>query len=107
MIESFIKILEDNKASDISIFDISSSYIAKNVVICSSLSERHSISLIEKISERASIENFNTMLDGTASGEWSICYIPKLDLITHVMTPQKRLEIKLEDVLAKKISKNS
>ena len=98
-INRIIKILDDKKAQDIASIDMSGrEYIAKYVIIATTLHARHAASLIDELATalKPHLEQF---LGSESSDEWSV--IDLGDIIVHLMSQNYRAKYNIEDFLDK------
>lgn len=84
------KILDERKALDISVLDISKiSSLCDYFVIASANSPRQSIALSQHIEDELQKENiFASQKEGARQGDWVI--IDYIDIIVHIFTEEKR-----------------
>ena len=90
------KILNDNKAIDVSSIDLKDkSSIADYMIVASGTSSRHLQALSEMILEKLKKEGIsNCRLEGKDSNEWKL--IDGIDIIIHIFNPEKRKFYNLE-----------
>ena len=90
------KILNDNKAINVSSIDLKDkSSIADYMIVASGTSSRHLQALSEKILEKLKKEGIsNCRLEGKNSNEWKL--IDGKDIIVHIFNPKKRKFYNLE-----------
>ena len=90
------KILNDNKAIDVSSIDLKNkSSIADYMIVASGTSSRHLQALSEMILEKLKKEGIsNCHLEGKDSNEWKL--IDSIDIIIHIFNPEKRKFYNLE-----------
>lgn len=97
--ERIAKILEDKKAENVEIIDMSNrDYIAKFVVIATTLAAKHGETLIEEL--KTELKPFNEKFLGIeSSDEWSV--IDFGDIIVHLMSETYRQKYNIEEFLEK------
>ena len=90
-------VLDDNKAENIQLIDISSSSIADYILIATANSTVHNKALIDKIEERAEeIGHPIIRRDGIADGRWVV--LDYGTLLIHIFTPELRDFYHLEKI---------
>lgn len=97
--ERIAEILNEKKAEDVQIIDMSErEYIAKLVVIATTLTSRHAASLIEELKSvlKPLGEEFLTIESGD---EWSVVDLG--DIIVHLISEAYRAKYNIEDFLDK------
>lgn len=96
-IEKIIKVLDQNKAEAIEVFDLKEkNYIVDYAVIASSLGSRHTIALLDHLKNSLKPEeNFNNVDE---SGDWVV--IDLGDILIHIMTPEYRIKYDMENFLS-------
>ena len=99
------KILNDNKAIDVSSIDLKDkSSVADYMIVASGTSSRHLQALSEMILEKFKKEGiFNCRLEGKDSSEWKL--IDGIDIIIHIFNPEKRKFYNLEKMWSELIPK--
>ena len=100
-----IKILDNNKASDIVSIDLEGkSTIADYMIIASGTSSRHIQSLSEQVLEEFKRQGvINSKIEGKESKEWKL--VDGIDLIVHIFNPEKRKFYELEKIWSELIPK--
>ena len=94
-IERIIKILDAKKAEAIEAIDMSGrEYIAKCVIIATTMGERHAYSLTDDLKDEG--EQF---LGIESSGDWVV--IDLGDILIHLMSAQYRAKYNIEEFLSK------
>jgi ribosome-associated protein len=95
---SIKKILEDGKADEINLIDMKDkSDICDYMLIASGTSNRHVISLAEKIIQYLKHEeNLPYSSEGMDDGKWVLVDTP--NIITHIFHPETRSFYKLEEL---------
>jgi ribosome-associated protein len=96
-IQRIVDILDDKKAENIEVFDLTGKeYIVNQVIIATALNNRHSLSLLNTLKEdlKPLGEEF---LRTEEDGEWSIVDLG--DIIVHIMTEAHREKYTLEKFL--------
>ena len=99
------KILDDNKAQNITCIDLKNkSYIADYMVIASGTSSRHLQALSEiLIAELKKIGLNNCRIEGKDSNDWKL--VDAQDVIVHIFHPNKRKFYDLENMWSEEIPK--
>ena len=99
------KILDDNKASDITSINLKNkSYIADYMIIASGTSSRHLQALSEiLIAELKKIGLENCRMEGKDSSDWKL--VDTEDVIVHIFHPEKREFYDLEKMWSEEIPK--
>ena len=99
------KILDNNKAQNITIIDLKNkSYIADYMIIASGTSSRHLQSLSEiLVSELKKLGLNNCRMEGKDSGDWKL--VDAYDVIVHIFHPEKREFYNLEKMWSEEIPK--
>ena len=96
-INNIVKSLDFNKAEEIEVFDLTDKgYIANQVVIATSLNEKHSFALLDHLKTDLKPTN-EEFLRTQEDGNWIA--IDLGDILIHIMTYQHRQKYKLEDFL--------
>ena len=100
-----IKILDNNKASDIVSIDLEGkSTIADYMIIASGTSSRHIQSLSEQVLEEFKRQGvINSKIEGKESKEWKL--VDGIDLIVHIFNPENRKFYELEKIWSELIPK--
>jgi nicotinate-nucleotide adenylyltransferase len=97
-IENIVKILDDKKAENIQNFDMSDKdYFVEQVVIATTMGERHGISLLEDLKKGLKDESFLQVDDDS---EWIV--IDLGDILIHLMSAQYRSKYNIEEFLAQR-----
>ena len=99
------KILNDNKAIDVSSIDLKDkSSVADYMIVASGTSSRHLQALSEMILEKLKKEGIsNCRLEGKDSNEWKL--IDGIDIIIHIFNPEKRKFYNLEKMWSELLPK--
>ena len=99
------KILDDNKAKDITSINLKNkSYIADYMVIASGTSSRHLQALSEiLVAELKKIGMNNCKIEGKDSKDWKL--VDTQDIIVHIFHPKKRKFYDLENMWSEEIPK--
>mgnify|MGYP001158543361 CR=1 FL=1 len=99
------RILDDNKASDITSINLKNkSYIADYMIIASGTSSRHLQALSEiLIAELKKIGLENCRMEGKDSSDWKL--VDTQDVIVHIFHPEKRKFYDLEKMWSEEIPK--
>ncbi len=96
-LEKIVKVLDENKAQGVEVFDLSQrDYIAKYVVIASSLGTKHTLALLDHL--RRSLKPKEQFLGVDESDHWVV--IDLGDILIHIMTPEYRTKYDIESFLA-------
>ena len=99
------KILDNNKAQNISTIDLKNkSYIADYMIVASGTSSRHLQSLSEiLVAELKKIGLDNCRMEGKDSNDWKL--VDAYDVIVHIFHPEKREFYDLEKMWSEEIPK--
>jgi len=99
------KILDNNKARNITIIDLKNkSYIADYMIVASGTSSRHLQSLSEiLVSELKKLGLNNCRMEGKDSSDWKL--VDAYDVIVHIFHPEKREFYNLEKMWSEEIPK--
>jgi len=99
------KILDDNKAQDITSINLKNkSYIADYMIIASGTSSRHLQSLSEILVNELKKEGIeNCRIEGKDSNDWKL--VDAHDVIVHIFHPEKREFYDLEKMWSEEIPK--
>ena len=99
------KILDSNKAQNITTIDLKNkSYIADYMIIASGTSSRHLQSLSEiLVSELKKLGLNNCRMEGKDSSDWKL--VDAYDVIVHIFHPEKREFYNLEKMWSEEIPK--
>ena len=99
------KILDNNKARNITIIDLKNkSYIADYMIVASGTSSRHLQSLSEiLVSELKKLGLNNCRMEGKDSSDWKL--VDAYDVIVHIFNPEKREFYNLEKMWSEEIPK--
>ncbi len=99
------KILDDNKAKDITAIDLKNkSYIADYMIIASGTSSRHLQALSEILVIELKKKGLdNCRIEGRNSNDWKL--VDTNDIIVHIFHPEKREFYDLEKMWAEEIPK--
>ena len=91
------QILDDKKAEDIEVIDLTGKdYITDKVIIATALNSKHSISLIGHLKDELPTEEEIVMTE--EDDNWSIVDLG--DIMIHIMTHAHREKYDIEDFLA-------
>ena len=103
--KSIEKILDDNKAQNITTIDLKNkSYIADYMIVASGTSSRHLQSLSEiLVSELKKIGLGGCKIEGRDSNDWKL--VDAHDIIVHIFHPEKREFYDLEKMWSEEIPK--
>ena len=99
------KILDNNKAQNISTIDLKNkSYIADYMIVASGTSSRHLQSLSEiLVAELKKLGLDNCRMEGKDSSDWKL--VDAYDVIVHIFHPEKREFYDLEKMWSEEIPK--
>ena len=99
------KILDDNKAQNITSIDLKNkSYIADYMIIASGTSSRHLQALSEiLVAELKKIGLDRCRIEGKESNDWKL--VDAIDIIIHIFHPEKREFYDLEKMWSEEIPK--
>ena len=99
------KILDDNKAKNITTIDLKNkSYIADYMIVASGTSSRHLQALSEiLVSELKKIGLDNCRIEGRDSNDWKL--VDTIDIIVHIFKHEKREFYDLEKMWSEEIPK--
>ena len=102
---SIEKILDDNKAQNISTINLrNKSYIADYMIIASGTSSRHLQALSEiLVTELKKIGLNDCRIEGRESADWKL--VDAIDIIIHIFNPEKREFYDLEKMWSEEIPK--
>ncbi|CAD7289405.1 Ribosomal silencing factor RsfS [Campylobacter majalis] len=98
-IQKIVEILDEKKAEEIQAIDMSEQdYIAKYVVLATSLHGRHAMALTDELKEQLKPlgENF---LGVEASDDWVV--IDLGDILIHILSAEHRAKYNIEELLSK------
>jgi ribosome-associated protein len=99
------KILDDNKAQNITTIDLKKkSYIADYMIIASGTSSRHLQALSEiLVAELKKFGLDGCRIEGRESNDWKL--VDAIDIIVHIFNPEKREFYDLEKMWSEEIPK--
>ena len=99
------KVLDDNKAQNITTIDLKNkSYIADYMIIASGTSSRHLQALSEiLVAELKKIGLDGCRIEGRESNDWKL--VDAIDIIIHIFNPEKREFYDLEKMWSEEIPK--
>jgi ribosome-associated protein len=99
------KILDDNKAKNITTIDLKNkSFIADYMIVASGTSSRHLQALSENlVIELKKIGVGNCRIEGRDSSDWKL--VDAIDIIIHIFHPEKREFYDLEKMWSEEIPK--
>ena len=99
------KILDANKAHDITSIDLKNkSYIADYMIVASGTSSRHLQSLAENLlTELKKLGLNDCRIEGRESNDWKL--VDAIDIIVHIFHPEKREFYDLEKMWSEEIPK--
>lgn len=98
LLNTCIQALEDTKAIDIKILNVTQlTDIADTMVICSGTSSRHTKSLADNVIKAVKEKGFKVLgLEDDEASDWVL--VDLIDVIVHVMLPQTRQLYDLESL---------
>ncbi len=97
-VENIVSILDSKKAEDIQTFDMrGQDYFVEQVVIATTLGERHGSSLLIDLKKGLNDESFLHIED---ENEWIV--IDLGDILIHLMTPEYRKRYNIEEFLSQR-----
>ena len=99
------KILDDNKANNITSIDLrKKSFIADYMIIASGTSSRHLQSLSEiLVTELKKLGLEDCRIEGRESNDWKL--VDSIDIIVHIFHPEKRKFYDLEKMWSESLPK--
>ena len=81
--------LEDGKAEDMVVIDLrGKTSIANEMVVASGTSDRHVISLAQRVQETLKAAGYKSVSEGETRGDWVL--IDAYDVIVHIFRPEVR-----------------
>jgi ribosome silencing factor RsfS/YbeB/iojap len=96
-IENIVKVLDEKKGEEIEVFNLDESdYIARAVILVSSLGGKHTSALYDNL-RVALRESGEKILGADESDDWIV--IDLGDILIHIMTPQYRMRYSIEEFL--------
>lgn len=97
-VDKISKVLDENKAESIEVFDLrESDYFVNFVVIASSLGSRHTQALLDHL--KKNLKPAEKFLGVDESDEWIVVDLG--DILIHIMTPEYRNKYDIESFLSK------
>ena len=101
------RILDDNKAQNITCIDLKNkSYIADYMIIASGTSSRHLQALSEiLVTQLKKLGINNCRIEGKNSNDWKL--VDTQDVIVHIFHPEKRAFYDLENMWSEQLPKES
>ena len=79
--------LDDGKAENVVVIDLKGkTSIANQMVIASGTSDRHVISLAQRVQENLKAAGYKSVSEGENRGDWVLIY----DVIVHIFRPEVR-----------------
>ena len=95
ILEIITSSLEDGKAEDVVVIDLrGKTSIANEMIVASGTSDRHVISLAQRIQENLKEAGFKSVSEGETKGDWVL--IDAYDVIVHLFRPEVREFYNLE-----------
>jgi ribosome-associated protein len=103
--KNIVKILDDNKAQNITTINLKNkSYIADYMIVASGTSSRHLQALSEiLVTELKKIGLNGCRIEGRDSSDWKL--VDAIDIIVHIFNPEKREFYDLEKMWSEEIPK--
>ena len=99
-VENIVNILDNKKAENIQIFDMSDKdYFVDQVVIATTMGERHGIALLDDLKKDLKSKN-ESFLHVDDENEWIV--IDLGDILIHLMTAQYRSKYNIEEFLSQR-----
>ena len=99
-VENIVNILDNKKAENIQIFDMSDKdYFVDQVVIATTMGERHGIALLDDLKKGLKSKN-ESFLHVDDENEWIV--IDLGDILIHLMTAQYRSKYNIEEFLSQR-----
>ena len=96
-IENITKVLDDNKAEAIEVFDLrDKNYFVEYAVIASSLSSRHTLALLNHMKD--GLKPGEKFVNVDESGDWVVVDLG--DILVHIMTSEYRVKYDMEAFLS-------
>jgi len=87
--------LDDGKAEDVTVIDLrGKTSIANEMVVASGTSDRHVISLAQRVQENLKAAGYRSVSEGENKGDWVL--IDAYDVIVHIFRPEVREFYNLE-----------
>ncbi len=87
--------LDDGKAEDVVVIDLrGKTSIANEMVVASGTSDRHVISLAQRVQENLKTKGYKSVCEGENKGDWVL--IDAYDVIVHIFRPEVREFYNLE-----------
>jgi nicotinate-nucleotide adenylyltransferase len=98
LIEKIVRMLDEKKAENIEVFDMSEKdYFVDSVIIASTKNKKHGHSLTDHLKKELKSDG---ILDIESSDEWSV--IDMGDLLIHLISPEYRARYNLEEFLTQR-----
>lgn len=95
-VEKIVEVLDNNKAQNIEVFDVSGrGYFVDSVVIASSLGSKHTTALLDHLKRGLKPEEKFYGVD--ESDNWVVADLG--DILIHIMTPEYRVKYDMESFL--------
>ena len=97
-IEKIVHFLDEKKATDIEVFDLSDrDYVARAVILANSLGGKHTSALYDYL--RVEVKKYGLqVIASDDSDEWIVVDLG--EILIHIMTPQYRMRYSLEEFLS-------
>ncbi len=101
VLSTIVETLDSKKGEDIVVLNISNiSSVANHFIVCTGMVDRHVRSLAEAVEDTLRDHGIRPIhVDGMKEQEWII--LDYGDLFVHVMNPEKRIELRLEELWGK------
>ena len=91
------KVLDDNKAEDIIVIDLSGkTSLANQMVVASGTSNRHVAAIADKLMEALKKTGHKATIEGEDKADWVL--IDAFDVIVHIFRPEVREFYNLEEM---------
>ena len=96
--QKIAKILDDKKALDVEIFDLSDKdYFVDGVVIATTMGQKHGFALLDELKKQLKPDEEFLFID--ESDDWTV--IDLGDILIHLMSEEYRAKYQLEEFLKK------
>lgn len=95
--QKIVALLDDKKAEDIEVFDLSDSgYFVDAVVVATSIASKHALMLVDEM-KKALKKDGEIILNVDDSDDWTI--VDMGDILVHLMSAEYRKKYDLEEFL--------
>ncbi|WP_409240993.1 ribosome silencing factor [Campylobacter sp. 19-13652] len=95
-VAKIVSILDEKKAEAIEVFEMDEEYFVREVIIATTMGERHALSLTDELKNRLKPEG-EQFLAVESSDEWVV--IDLGDILIHLLSQSKRAVYNLEELL--------